>query len=270
MKHIIILSGHSKRFLEKGYTIKPLIKILNKTIIEYVVDTLNLSNFADTTFIIKSQDVLDYKLDIFLKERFIGSNIAIINGHTLGPVYSILQANCINEDCELLVTYCDLYIKWDINKFFNYIKKTKPDGCIVSHSGWHPHRIYNQYFAYLRTSNENVLEVKEKKHFTEEPINEFASGGIYYFKTGKIAKFYFEKLITDNICVNNEFYVTLPYNLMISDGLKVTHFDSRNYVCLGTPKDVEIFSSAMTLFSNLENNEDISNTLHYFKKYIFI
>ena len=40
--------------------------------------------------------------------------------------------------------------------------------------------------------------------------------------------------------VNNEFYVTMPYNLMIQDGLNVIHVPVENYMCLGTPKDVEL------------------------------
>jgi NDP-sugar pyrophosphorylase family protein len=183
-------------------------------------------------------------------------------------VYSVLQAeDCIHDAEETLITYCDLFIKWDIQKLYDFLNKNKSDGCIVTHTGWHPHRIYNNSFAYLRTENDVVLEIKEKRHFTENPINEYASGGIYFFKTGSLIKHYFKKLIHDNIRVNNEFYVTLPFNLMISDGLKITHFDSKNYVCLGTPKDVEIFNSCITLQKYITDDTELSNAINYFKQY---
>jgi NDP-sugar pyrophosphorylase family protein len=269
MKHIIILSGHSQRFIDEGYTIKPLIKINGKTIIEYVLDTLNLKTFQDVSFIIKNEDVSSYELDHFLKNKFINSKIFKIDGHKLGPVYSVLKAqSCIDEDEETLVTYCDLYIKWDITEFYKFVRNTNSDGCIVSHTGWHPHRIYNKSFAYLKVDENQVLEIKEKQHFTDKPEEEYASGGIYYFKTGRLLKHYFNKLVESNIRVNNEFYVTLPYNLMVEDGLKITHFDSKNYLCLGTPKDVEIFTGSVFLNKNLNTFEDISSSFQYFKKYI--
>ena len=42
-------------------------------------------------------------------------------------------------------------------------------------------------------------------------------------------KKYFNKLVEEDMKVNNEFYVTLPFNLMINDGLIVKHFESKNY-----------------------------------------
>jgi NDP-sugar pyrophosphorylase family protein len=267
MKHVIILSGHSQRFLNEGYTIKPLIKINGKTIIEYVLDSLNLQTYEEVSFIIKKEDVESYNLDKFLQNKFQDSKIFIINGHKLGPVYSVLQAQeCLYDDKETLITYCDLHINWNINNLYNFINNTNSDGCIVSHTGWHPHRIYNKSFAYLRIDGDSVLEIKEKEHFTDDPETEYASGGIYYFKTGKMIKHYFNKLIESNNRVNNEFYVTMPYNLMIQDGLKVTHFDSKNYLCLGTPKDVELFDSYKKIHNHLNGNDiNVFKTWEYFK-----
>lgn len=269
MKHIIVLSGHSQRFLNEGYAIKPLIKINGKTIIEYVIDTLNLLSYDDVSFIIKNEDVESYELDYFLQNKFKNCKIFKIDGHKLGPVYSVLQSQeCIDDNEETLITYCDLHIKWDINELYKFIKDTNSDGCIVSHTGWHPHRIYNKSFAYLRVDGSSVLEVKEKQHFTDNPESEYASGGIYYFKTGNLVKHYFNKLIESNVRVNDEFYVTMPYNLMIQDGLKITHFDSKNYLCLGTPKDVEIFTGCVMLNKNLNEFDDISSSFNYFKNNI--
>ena len=269
MKHIIILSGHSQRFLDRGYTIKPLIKIYDKLFIEYVTDTLNLTSFEDVTFVIKQEDVDRYNLESILKNKFLNCSISIIEGHRLGPAYSVLQANCIHNNEETLVTYCDLFIKWNIQNFYNHIKEQNVDGSIVTHTGWHPHRVYNKYFAYLRVDNNIVLEVKEKQHFTDNPENEYASGGIYYFKTGLMLKNYCEKLINQNIKVNNEFYITMTYNLMIEDNLKVTHFDSNNYVCLGTPKDVELFDAFQKIYNYLDKDKDVIDSWNYFKENIF-
>ena len=66
--------------------------------------------------------------------------------------------------------------------------------------------------------------------------------------------------------VNNEFYVTLPFNLMINDGLIVKHFESKNYFCLGTPKDVEIIMGCDMIIRNLKGFEyDPNQLIEYFK-----
>lgn len=268
MKHIIILSGHSKRFLDEGYPIKPLIKINSKTIIEHVVETVKPLNFCDITFIAKIEDQQRYQIKDFLEDTFKGCEILLIQGHLLGPVYSVLSSGIKLEPTkEVLVTYCDLYIKWDVHEFYKFLRDNSPDGCIVSHVGWHPHRIYNNSFAYLRVEGEKVLEIKEKQCFSDNPIAEFASGGIYYFKTASSMLYYFNYIVQNEIKVNNEYYVTLPYNPMIQDGLNILHYDSKQYVCLGTPKDVEIYKSIVTLSNHLSGSiSDISSCVEYFLK----
>ena len=57
---------------------------------------------------------------------------------------------------------------------------------------------------------------------------------------------------------------------MIEDNLKVTHFDSKNYVCLGTPKDVELFDAYQKIYKHLSGSDtDNSLSWQYFKTKIF-
>lgn len=272
MKKIVILSGHSNRFLEKGYPIKPLISIAGKLIIEKAVDSIyqNEKSYKDYIFIVKKSDIKKFSISEVLKEKFNECEVYEIDDHFLGPVYSVLQiSNRIPNNEEIVICYCDLFINWDFNNFIDFSRKEKCDGLIASHNLWHPHRIHNNYFAYMKVSSDNnVIQVKEKECFTDNPINEFASSGIYFFKNGSILKNYFNELIEKNIRVNNEFYVTLPFNLMIRDRLIVKHFPSDNYFCLGTPKDVEIIIGSILLRENLKNYDYDSNDLNnYFKKY---
>jgi NDP-sugar pyrophosphorylase family protein len=260
MKKIILLSGHSQRFLDKGYTVKPLVKVGNKEMIKYVAEVIEATQ-EDTIFVIKESDDQNYNLKDKLIS-FFGENTQVVSikDHREGPVFSIKQIfNLINDDEEILISYCDFYINWNYSEFIKFLKEKNCDGCVVSHAGFHPHRIYNQYFAYMRISGDSMLEIKEKAHFTDTPENEFASGGIYYFKTGKLVKKYFDEFLNFGQKTNNEFYVTMVYNQMIRDGLYVTHYDSKNYICLGTPEDVEIFNAFITLFDKLTKNKNLLN-----------
>jgi NDP-sugar pyrophosphorylase family protein len=270
MKKIILLSGHSQRFLNEGFTVKPLIKINNKMIIEYVVDSIKEdenNNFENYIFVVKKSDVDNYNIKDILLKKFNKCSVVAIDDHRNGPVFSVLQIlNLINDEEEVLISYCDLYIKWEISKFINFVRNNESDGSLVSHTNFHPHRINNKYFAYLKIKDENVLQIKEKSYFTDDPDSEFASGGIYFFKKGFYIKKYFQELIDSKERVNNEFYVTLVYNKMINDKLKITHFDSENYVCLGTPMDVNLFSSFLTINKFIPNHL-IEKTSNYFKQY---
>lgn len=272
MKKIVTLSGHSQRFLDEGFTIKPLIKIEDKYIIEYVVNSIrekHETDFSDYIFIVKDDDIWDCSIDVKLYELFPNCVVKNIPTHKEGPVFSILSVIdeiCVDED-EILVSYCDLYINWNIEEFLQFVRIGNHDGSIVSHTGFHPHRINNKYFAYMQVNGDNLLKIQEKRPFTDDPDSEYASGGIYYFKSCHLLKKYCSALLESGERVNNEFYVTMVYNKMVEDGLIITHYDSKNYVCLGTPMDVEIFSSSLKMLKHIKNFTELINALKYFDLY---
>jgi NDP-sugar pyrophosphorylase family protein len=270
MQKIILLSGHSQRFLNEGFTVKPLISIDQKLIIDYVIESIKSNgeeNFNNYIFIVKKSDIINYKIDSILLEKFPQSRVISIDDHRNGPVFSIKQIfNLIDDNSEVVISYCDLYIKWNFDDFILFARESQSDGSIVSHINFHPHRINNQYFAYLKVDNNKVLQIKEKSYFTDDPDSEYASGGIYFFKKGSYVKKYFQHIIDIDDKINNEFYVTLVYNHMIKDNLNITHFDSKNYVCLGTPMDVKIFQSFLTI-NKFIPLEMLIKTANYFKQY---
>jgi NDP-sugar pyrophosphorylase family protein len=103
--------------------------------------------------------------------------------------------NLIEDEESYIVSYCDLTHKWDYNEFLKKLEQTQCDGCLVTHTGIHPHRMRNINFAHLKLDGECVLEVKEKGYYTNNPTEEYASSGIYYFKKGSILKKYCKKMI---------------------------------------------------------------------------
>lgn len=268
MKYIFTLSGNSERFTSEGFVVKPLLKINNKMVIEYVMDMFPNINLNDVIFIINDHDVLHYKIDKTLNKLYPSSKIITIPSHKKGPVISILQLESnIDENEQYIISYCDLTHKWNYSDFISKLNITNCDGCLVTHTGIHPHRMRNINFAHLKTDESKVLEVKEKGYYTNDPIQEYASSGIYYFKSGKLLKHYLHKLIENNETVNGEYYVTLVYNQMIRDGLNVIHYPTENYVCLGTPYDLISFKYWDSVFRNNMTDEDINFIKNYWRKY---
>jgi len=269
MKIVITLSGNSERFTSKGYPIKSLIKIDGKKMLDYVLDMFPNVNDDNFLFIVRKEDLPTNAIERNILESK-KSKIVAIDKNNLGPVYSISNVfDSIPDDEEVIVSYCDLTQNWDFADFLKHCRESNSDGCIVTHVGFVPHKLYNKSFAFLTVDdNGNVSYVHEKKPMALVKPNEPASNGIYYFKSGKLMKQYFNKLMNEKICVNGEYYVTVPYNLMIQDGLKVTHYVANKYACLGTPVDVECFRGWKYILENNNVNENnIVDVYKFWKNY---
>jgi hypothetical protein len=68
---------------------------------------------------------------------------------------------------------------------------------------------------------------------------------------------------------NGEFYVTLVYNLLIQDGLKVGYYDTPFVTVFGTPEEVENFEAWTTILKGkqVKNVDDLINCYLYWEAY---
>lgn len=57
--------------------------------------------------------------------------------------------------------------------------------------------------------------------------------------SGRILKNYFKQLLRDNIHCNNEYFISLVYNLLIQDRKKVSVYPVSYFCQWGTPEDME-------------------------------
>lgn len=73
-------------------------------------------------------------------------------------------------------------------------------------------------------------------------MDDYGSTGTYYFSNGKLFKEYVKKLIDNPAnAINGEFYMSLPFKLMIQDSLKILNFEVKKFICLGTPRDYSLY-----------------------------
>ena len=89
-------------------------------------------------------------------------------------------------------------------------------------------------YAFMKHDKQWML-IKEKEPFTNNRMKEYASNGTY-FKKGSFVKKYFKKLIERDINVNGEYYVSLVYNMLRKDGLKVSIYEIQHMLQWGTQK----------------------------------
>lgn len=237
---VIPMSGIGKRFLEAGYKKpKPLIEVDSYPIIKHILDLF--PGIEEVIFVcnemhLKETDMKQILLDLCPQARI----VSVPNEFRKGPVDAVLKAkDFIKNDHEIIVSYCDYGTVWDFDKFLEFTDTKIYDGVIPCYTGFHPHMLRGDNYAFCKTEGLEVLEIKEKQPFTNNKMSEWASNGTYYFKSGKLLKKYFQQLVDQNIHLNNEYYCSLVYNLLIQDGLKVSVFKIDKMLQWGTPSDLE-------------------------------
>lgn len=269
MKIILPMAGTGNRFVQKGYDDpKPLIRVNGKRIIEYILDMFD----ADDEFVFICNDVHLQTTNMREILLSLKPNATIISmpQHKLGPVYTVQQAyDHIRDDEEVIVSYCDNPHLWNRQDFQKAMKDGGFDGCVLTHTGFHPHTLANTKMAFVKGENGVLEEIKEKACYTDNPMNEHASTGVYYFKRGEDIKKYFDRAIERGIQYNGEFYVTLAYNLLVEDGLKVGYYDTPFVTVFGTPEEVENFVSWTTILNGgqIKNEKDLLDCYRYWKAY---
>ncbi|NQV46026.1 MAG: hypothetical protein HQ501_14030, partial [Rhodospirillales bacterium] len=185
--------------------------------------------------------------------RWLGSlvadaNVCVIASHEDGPTFSALQVSGIPDDAPVIVTYCDFIVSWDYARFVRHVHGAA--GAVVSFRGFHPASFGSTYYAYMRADGDQMVELREKRSFTENRADEPASTGIYYFADNATFRHYAEQLLAADDMELPEAYVSLLFNPMVADGLNVILHDVENFICLGTPDDYQQYQFWYRYFSS--------------------
>lgn len=254
--HIVIpMAGVGQRFINAGYKEpKPLIKINNKTIIGHACDIFPTE--TKFTFICNAKHLAETNMREELLQIKPNATVLEIPNHTEGPVYTVLQiSDLIKDDEEVIVNYCDFGIYWDYEDFLTHTRERDADGCIVSYKKFHPHMFGSTNYALSTDTEQWMDEIKEKEPIDKE-MNKYVSNGTYYFKRGSDLKKYFKELMDKKITYNDEYYVSLVYNLLVKDNLKVSIYDIPHMLQWGIPEDVETYNYWSNYFQILIEEEE--------------
>jgi NDP-sugar pyrophosphorylase family protein len=245
------MSGHGKRFQDAGYTIpKPFIEVDGKPMIYHVLDLF--PGEKKITCICNIDHLDEVPIIEVIKKYSESITIEFIHSHKLGPVYAVSQIfDSIQNDEEVIVSYCDYGTVWNYNEFLKFVRENKLDGAIPSYRGFHPHMLGTDNYAFVKLKENSdflIQNIREKQPFTENRMEEYASNGTYYFRTGSILKTYFKYAIENDIQLNGEYYVSLVYKKMLEDSFSVGVFEIQKMLQWGTPSDLETYSMWSTHF----------------------
>ncbi|MBT8552459.1 hypothetical protein G6683_01740 [Polynucleobacter paneuropaeus] len=261
MQIVIPMSGYGERFRSAGFPIpKPLIEVDGRPIIGHVIDLFP----GETEFIfICNEEHLanpDYRMTEILRELCPTGRVVGIAPHKLGPINAVRQVeHLLDPHRPVVINYCDFTCYWDWCRFKSFVKQTACAGAIPAYRGFHPHTLGTTNYAYIKEADEVgsntgsgwVADIQEKKPYTDNRMQEFASSGTYYFASAKIMSDAFKETVDRNLNVGGEFYVSLAYKPMLAEGKKVAVYPLQHFMQWGTPDDLAEYKSWSATFKRI-------------------
>lgn len=143
MNVIVLMAGRGTRTNDLTLIPKPLIPLKGKTMIEWVIKTLNID--ANYFFITRKYEYEEWNIELNrkLNELKKDCNIIEIDIVTEGPACSALLAkDYINNDEELIVVNCDQIMHWNSEDFLNTCRREDLDGVVVTQNQQNPKNSY--------------------------------------------------------------------------------------------------------------------------------
>lgn len=248
MNYIIPILGEGKRFIDyKEY--KPFIKINGITMIERVIEPL-LNRLDNNVWIFCNYEYLDNfnKLLNDSRLKIIPLRKTIGAGETIYKACQYLPKNqpFTSVDCDTILTVDSENIIRNIN-----------DNCIFTFKDV----LKQGIFSYLKTSNNLVLDIVEKK-----PISSIASAGIYQFKSPEdYISHYFNIKSNKELYISNVIqYAIKKYNnvyqyIDITNGFHTvgTPYQLKNYIKSNREIKTFVFDLDRTLIYDTNDNQNI-------------
>lgn len=253
MQIIIPMSGFGERFRRAGYDLpKPLIVVDGKPVIAHVIDMFP----GETDFLfICNQDHLDeprYRMRQILEECCPTGQIVGIPPHQEGPIGAVLKARAlVKKDQPTIVNYCDFTCYWDYLDFKTFVSETGCVGAVPAYRGFHPHSLGSTFYAYMRHAGLWMQDIQEKEPFTDNPTDEFASSGTYYFASGELCLDLFQEVHDRPLRVAGEFYASMAYKVLRERDQPIAIYELQHFMQWGTPQDLEEYCGWSNAFRRL-------------------
>ena len=240
MNIIIPLGGKGERFQKEGYIDpKPLIRVLDKEILFYVIDNLNLKE-EDNIFIIYNKYLDEYDFHNIIKTKYSNIHLIKLENDTKGATETVyiglteIIQNKNNINININIHKKCMLIDGDTFYNESIIDKFR----VINENAVFYTKNYDQnpVFSYLELNElNNIINIKEKVK-----ISDNANTGVYAFQDINELYKYAKYVLDNNILFNNECYTSCIIDTMIKDKIcfKGIELKSESVNVLGTPSQV--------------------------------
>jgi dTDP-glucose pyrophosphorylase len=100
-----------------------------------------------------------------------------------------------------------------------------------------------------------MLDIQEKQPFTDDPQQEYASSGTYYFASGALCLDLFREVVARDLNIGGEYYVSLACKVLGQRGAPVAIYDLRHFMQWGTPEDLAEYRGWSEAFRRLASDD---------------
>ncbi len=212
---------------------KILIKFAKKRFIEWA-QISRPYDLSKAIFIFKKKDFKRFKiksrLNKILKNKI---NFFLLDKETKGSPQTVLKLRKnIDLNKPLIIDLLDQYL--DLKNFISFCKKSKADGVVPIFNSLYPDRGYA-----LINKKGYITKISEKD---KNPISTNSTACVSYFRKAKFFFDYADKMIDLKLrSSNNKYMISLVYNLMIKNSLKVKSYQCNFISSMGSAKSINAF-----------------------------
>ena len=251
MNLLLPMAGAGQRFIDEGYKVpKPIIPILGKPMVRQAIESF--PSGCREIFIIRTFHKEEFQLDEELYRLYPESEIVYVDELTEGQACTCLLAKeQINNSSPLYIGACDNGMIYDVDK----LRKLQDSADVILFTFRNNSTVIHNPKAYgwvKVKGGDHVSQVSVKVPISEDPVNDHAIVGAFWFREGSSFVEAAESMISQDRRVNGEFYVDECINNCVSKGLDVRVFEIDSYICWGTPNDLKTFNYWESYFSKVD------------------
>jgi len=249
MNILIPLGGIGKRFSDYGYHMpKPLIKVLGKEIIFWLLDSLDVSD-QDSIYIPYNECLEYYNFSEIINSKYPNIKLTPIPD-TKGASETILKGlDYFNINGKIVVLDGDT---WYDENIIEKIQKIEGNSVLYFDSK-NPNPIY----SYIQIKDNIITNIKEKIK-----ISNNANSGCYVFQDSEKLK---KQILEIGFDVEKELYTSQVISKMIENGEQFIPIKVNDFYVLGTPQQIIQFSKTYEI-SKKRFCFDLDNTLVTYPK----
>ena len=236
--HVIMpMAGEGSRFLKEGWTTpKPLIELKGVPLFKRAIGSVAVTGAPmKYSFIVRKEHIEKYYIDEQIKAILPDANVFYVEKTTRGAVETCLIAEgAISREDSIVVMDCDLefrskdYIK-GIKSILEEPVENVNGGMLVSFDSSEPR------YSYAEIDENNVV----KRTVEKEVISNHALCGAYFFSSADGFLKAAHRLLNEPVFTKPEYYVSLLYNYLLSDGEIVKLATMEEYYSYGTPEELK-------------------------------